>query len=281
MRERIPLFIAIIFGAIAVFLIYQYLQSQKRSFTPVSIVRAAIDIGEGDILQPRHLKTDTIDREFVVPGMLYESDKDTLLGKKVNAAIRADQPIFTNQIVVEAIVVPDLPPQIEKNMRAITIPVNELASVSQLVKPGDHVDVLVNYEIPYIRETEVEVPNTGRFKVGQKETEPATIYLLQDVLVLAVGRTILTDEKYADPGNRGYRGVTLHVSPAEARALAFANKNASEGYSLSLRNPEDGGILDDYQVASYKTVLDIAKLQELLDNRKQFRAVLYEGGTER
>ena len=173
---------------------------------------------------------------------------------------------------------PDVTELIDVNRRAISIPLSGISAVSQLVKPGDHVDVLINYEIPYIRETEVEVPNTGRFTVGQKETEPATIYLLQNVQVLAVGRNIMTERKYSDPSNRGYKAVTISVTAREARALAFANKNSKEGYTLTLRNRTDPGILDDYQVASYKTVLDLAKLTELLERRQIFRAAIYKGG---
>jgi len=280
MKDKIPLIVAVVFAGVALFGIYQYLQGQKVKTETVKVVVAKRTIKADDVLQEDQLGLADIAASAYVTGMYYARDRTLLLGQRVNTSIATGAPIFAANIIAEEAFVPDLTPKITIGTRAISIPVREISSVCQLVKPGDRIDVLINYEIPYIRETEVEVPNTGRFKVGQKETEPATIFLLQDVVVMAVDRTIITDERYADPGERGYRGVTLRVTPKEARALAFANKVSEDGYTLLLRNPEDDSILEDYKVASYKTVLDEANLSELLNVRRNFRAVMYEKGQE-
>ena len=283
MREKIPLIFALLFAVAALFGIYQYLQSQKVVVSNRPIVAAKTDIVAGRKIERGDLQAIEIPKDQFVQGM-YPGDEaglQMLVNLEAATDIMKGKAIFDSQIKIQGLKVPDITQKIDLEFRAISIPVDQTGSVSQLVKPGDRVDVLVNYEIPYIRETEVEVPNTGKFKVGQKETEPATIFLLQNVRVLAVDRAVEQDEGYSDPGDRGYRAVTIQVSPAEARMLAFANKNAKDGYTLILRNPRDTGVLEDYEVASYKTVLEMASLKELLEIRRDQQARIIEGGVDK
>ncbi|MBN1517336.1 Flp pilus assembly protein CpaB [Candidatus Sumerlaeota bacterium] len=280
MKDKIPLIIAIVFGLIAAAMIMSYLQSHKaKPPQTVSVMTARVSISQGELLEERHVEWTKIDQNsYIRESMITQSERSGYMKRNIRRDIAKGDLILKGDLYFEETFVPDITPLIQKGMRAISIPINATSAVSFLVKPGDLVDVLINYEIPYIRETEVEVPNTGKFKVGQKETEPATLYLLQNVQVLSVDRVILSDQRYKDETNQGYRAVTIAVTPQEARMLAFANKNTDDGYTLVLRNREDDGILEDLEVASYKSVLEEAKLKELLETRRDFRAFEMKGG---
>jgi pilus assembly protein CpaB len=106
-------------------------------------------------------------------------------------------------------------------MRAISISVSAAASVSQMVRPADHVDVLGTFSLP-----SKEQPGV---------TELVTMTILQDVLVLATGQE--TANTYRG-GNQSYALVTLQVTPHEAEVLTFAEQMRGR-LTLSLRNPED------------------------------------------
>ena len=112
---------------------------------------------------------------------------------------------------------------IKKTMRAVSINCSGAASVSSMVKPNDHVDVIGTFDFE-------------RGGAGKKNFVTCTI--LQNVLVLATGaQTAKTRAK--DLGlSSGYSTVTLEVTPREAEMLAFPEQMKGR-LVLSLRNRND------------------------------------------
>ncbi|WP_428911922.1 Flp pilus assembly protein CpaB [Niallia sp. Krafla_26] len=111
--------------------------------------------------------------------------------------------------------------------RAMTIPVNEVQSVSGFVQPGSFVDVVVVQPIPIQENTNAQI-------------------LIENVKVLAVGKTVLekevteetqetqeTQENTQEP----YQMVTLEVSPTDGANLALAKERGT--VTLMLRGSED------------------------------------------
>jgi pilus assembly protein CpaB len=106
-------------------------------------------------------------------------------------------------------------------MRAMSISVSGAASVSNMVRPSDRVDVLGTFTLPS--------------KTMAGETELVTLTILQNVVVLATGQE--TTESFSG-GGANYSTVTLEVTPSEAEVLTFAEQMRGR-LTLTLRSPTD------------------------------------------
>lgn len=102
---------------------------------------------------------------------------------------------------------------IEPGNRAITIPVDEIQSVSGFVRPGSYVDIISALSNPVMSQI-----------------------LLQNVRVLAVGKT-LEDTETETETQEPYTLVTLELNPNDATKLTLARQNGF--ITLMLRGEDD------------------------------------------
>jgi len=108
-----------------------------------------------------------------------------------------------------------LPSMIPPGMRAVSVRVNDVVSVAGFVQPGSRVDVLA----------------TGIHGPGENQTTT----VLENVAVIAVGRSLLDRLGSGDAPNAGV--ITLLVSPDDAQKLTLASQEGR--IQLALRNPLD------------------------------------------
>ncbi len=106
---------------------------------------------------------------------------------------------------------------LQKEMRAVTIRVNDVNGVAGFVLPGDRVDVLLTRD-----------ENVGGS--GRNSASLITDILLQNQKVLGIDQKANDDED--EP--KVARAVTLEVTPIDAQKLALASQVGS--LSLALRN---------------------------------------------
>lgn len=104
-----------------------------------------------------------------------------------------------------------LPP----GMRAVTIKVNEVRGVGGFIQPKDRVDILM----------------TEKSSVSGKAAARRTSVLLQDILVMAIGQNVSTQDYKPTVAN----SVTVAVDLRDAQKLALAITVGQ--LSLALRNP--------------------------------------------
>ena len=91
---------------------------------------------------------------------------------------------------------------VPRDMRAVTVPVDEVVGVAGFVKPGDKVDIIVTAS-------------------GVGETGDAAFTVLEDIEVLAVAQE--TEDKSQGKAKVS-TSVTMAVSPSDAESLALAEK---------------------------------------------------------
>ncbi|NCC75299.1 MAG: Flp pilus assembly protein CpaB [Clostridia bacterium] len=101
---------------------------------------------------------------------------------------------------------------LEPGQRAITLPVDELTGVAGNISQGDYVDLLVNM-----------------LKAEYNEDNEVSSFVVQDILVLAVGKKKLATTEATD---QGYASVTLSVTPEDAVVINYA---ARSGIRMILR----------------------------------------------
>ncbi len=178
----------------------------------VQVVVAVEEIEAGVKLRPEYLKMTDWPKASLPHGA--ERSVDKLLERVTHTKIAA------NELVLERMLLPigatgNLAAVIAPGMRAVTIPVNEVAGVAGFVFPGNYVDVLLN----------------AKDDSGQSTSR----IVLERVLVLAADQ-----ERSIKDESRGrvVKAVTLQVTPSEAERIDLAR---SVGHlSLALRSQEDG-----------------------------------------
>ena len=233
MKQKSILIIAILAGLIAFWLTGRYLRHEQERMLGeakrILVIVANHELPAGSILKNTDLAKAAVFQSSVGSrAILPESVRD-IVGKKLLFNISRGDPIQWSDIDVPTQGTAGLAEMIDPTMRAISIPVDAIASVSGMVKPNDHVDILGTFTFPSATVT------------GGMET--ITLTVLQDVTVLATGQALAN--QLPVPGTRGmkraprsYSAITFEVTPREAELLVFA-QTVRGRLTLALRNPAD------------------------------------------
>lgn len=102
--------------------------------------------------------------------------------------------------------------------RAVTVPVDEISSVSGMVEPNDRIDIVVSIN---------------------RDNRNYTFTLLQGVTVLATGSQISPGEKQSDGRPRTFTTITLDTTPDDAKRIIAAREIGR--VTALLRAPNDTG----------------------------------------
>ena len=184
----------------------------KSDSTQKDVVVATHPLTVGVMIKPADVKMIKISADAFPKGGF--SKVEEVLDRPVVSNILIDEPISDGRLAAKGSGL-GLAPTIPVGMRAVTVRVNDVASVAGFVLPGMRVDVLV----------------TGRPPQG---TGDMTTTALQNIQVLSAGTTI-------QPDARGQAinaaSVTLLVTPEQAETLTLAGNDGR--IQLVLRNSSD------------------------------------------
>jgi pilus assembly protein CpaB len=228
------LILAIFLGLAAAAVVFLYLNQQSaanvttRSTRPVVV--AATDQPFGTKLERNMLKVVNYPKDSV-PANAYSS-LDSVVGQTTKIFLASKEPVLSTKL---STIGGGLSMMVRPNMRASSVTVNLVSSVSGFVVPGDKVDVLVT------------IDQTSQQQIATTKT------ILQNIEVLAAGvKTEQRDQE--NKPNTDLQTITLLVDPPAAERMALAMHEGK--IHLTLRNPEDA---DTTKVASLDT-------RELLGN---------------
>ena len=188
----------------------------------VAILAAAHDMAAGTRLVAGDLKTVRVPERDVPKSAVL--DRKQALDHPLLFPLTTNDPITAAKIA-SATGAEGLPAIIEIGKRAISVQITDASGVAGLIQPRAHVDVLFTR------------PGTA--------AEAVTTTILEDVVVLAIGRTTETASAStttaANTAQAAARppaqSATLLVTPEQMRKLELA-KNQGR-ISLALRNPLD------------------------------------------
>jgi pilus assembly protein CpaB len=220
--------VLLIFGAawVSAALLTWFLYSSSKAprvEKTVAIVAAARDMPAGTRLRKDDLKTVRVpERDAPRTALL---DERQALDRPLLFPMAANEPITAGKIA-SATGAEGLPSAIEIGKRAISVPITDSSGVSGLIQPRAHVDVL--------------------FTRPGSPAEAVTTTILEDVVVLAIGRTTegtSSSTTAAAAAPAAPRPPALLVTPEQTRKLELA-KNEGK-ISLALRNPLDHTFADD------------------------------------
>jgi pilus assembly protein CpaB len=160
------------------------------------------------------------------------ADMNKLLGTVVRFPVTAGQPLTQGSLVSPG----DrgfLAAALGPGMRAVTIPVSQKTGVGGFVFPGDHVDLVLTQTVK---------------GDGTNETLKASETILSNIRVLATDTMTETETVEGKTVVRGFRTVTLEVTPRIAEKIAVAQTIGT--LSLSLRSLADNQTQLEQAIAS-------------------------------
>jgi pilus assembly protein CpaB len=240
-NETRNLWLSIIAGVFASFLLYSYSQEKKAEYdkkfgATKTIVVAKVDIREMETIYETMLDTMSVPAEYVDPSAII--NKDEVVGKVAAIPIQKKQQIAKNLLLVPGVDT-GISNQVALNKRAVSIPVDEVRGIAKLIRPGDRVDIVVALD-------------TGKGVTQRRET---TI-LMQDVEILATGVSIVNNlprvieldssGKNATQtlltGDTKYSTITVEASPKEAQDLIHILSTSPGNIYFTLRNPNDKAV---------------------------------------
>ncbi len=185
----------------------------------VAITAAARDMPAGTRLRQADLKSVRVPEKDVPKAAIL--DQKLAIDRPLLFPVGANEAIISNK-VASAAGAEGLPALIEVGKRAVSVPITDASGVAGLIQPRAHVDVL--------------------FTKPGSVAEAVTTTILEDVVVLAMGRTTEVANTSATTAisttpRPTTQAATLLVTPEQARKLELA-KNQGK-ISLALRNPLD------------------------------------------
>lgn len=221
-RQRILL----IFGAafVSALLLSWFLYAKTtapKTEKLVRVVAAVRDLPAGTRLKKGDLKMVSL-AEKDLPGAAVNDEK-LILERSLLYPVNRNEALTTTKLA-SLTGADGIPSTIAPGKRAVSVQITDATGVAGLLQPRAHVDVLFTR------------PGTM--------TEAVTTTILQDIVVLSVGRVTeaggVVDTKLPRPQSQA---VTLLVTPEEAGKLELARNQGK--ISLALRNPLDNSRMEE------------------------------------
>ena len=237
MKRQIVLVASLVAGLLAAILTRVYvshkeseigreLAALKERYGTIDVLFFRRDVPAGTVLKKSDLLAGFVPRTGLRAQAVPAESYMELIGRKTTVYHKAQDVVFWSDIEGGDTSRDGLSASVKRQMRAISINVNGASSVSGMIRPNDHVDVIGTFNFP---------DDDGKIKKG----DPVTCTILQNVLVLATGRqTAKTHVADLGGGGANYATVTIEVTPREAEMLAFAEQIRGR-LMLTLRNGND------------------------------------------
>lgn len=217
-RTWILLLIALSVGGLAAMAARSYLTHQMQAIEAtakgktVTVIVAKHDVPKGAVLSADNMAVRPIPVEYAQSTALTPDDFERVDGQRLGYPVKSGEMILWG--LMETQRAPTFSAHVAAGRRAMTVPVDEINSISGMLEPGDAIDLLATID-----------------RNGKRTTFP----VMQDVTVMATGQRSQDDAKSGTA--RQYSTVTIDTSPDQARLL-IAAREAGKLTAL-LRNPQD------------------------------------------
>jgi len=213
---------------------------QASTPTTADVLVANVDIPLGTTITADMVSKQTVSVQAVLAGGFH--DPSQIIGQPTTSAIAAGAQITASDFTQNANPHPDP----GKGNRAFAITVNELTGVGNLVRTGDHVDVLISQNVTVVQKnpdgTVATVPGVGNALTVKMPL------LLENIQVISVIDSAATAPAAAAQGQQpaastapvltgGTKLLILSVTPAQAEVLLFARTSGT--IDVVYRNSDD------------------------------------------
>ena len=246
-KQKLILIGGLVLGVVAVFMVKMTIDQQKLAAqeqakktiakmqaNQTSVLVAKQDIPKGSTIEANMLDASIVPNKFIQPRAATSLDR--ISGMISIAPISKGEQISLSKLSsTQKLSGGNLAAATPAGKRAISIPVDNVTSVSGMVRPGDYVDVIATLQVP------VQDPE------GQMSKQMAVVPLFQNVLILAVGQNTgfaSSEEEGRYAGKKetssGPALITLALGPQEVNLIAFVQEQGK--MRLTLRSPADAKV---------------------------------------
>ena len=214
-RIVLALGLAAAMGTLAVVSTRSYIASQlalesqrlRPSVELVDVLVAKVELNAGQSVSERTVAIRKYPSEFVPARVLTPDRFASLNGRKIKESLNAGEPL--TEASFDQVPTSAFSGQLRAGVRALTIAVDEINSLSGLLQPGDRIDLQLSVRPPVAQ--------------GQSPGAEITAPLMQDVVILATGRQ--SRASIEDAPTRGFSTITIEVTPEQAQRLIVAQRN--------------------------------------------------------
>jgi pilus assembly protein CpaB len=235
--------VAGVVGLVAAFSVQRYIQQRVDAVRPapadtptVGVVVAADTLTPGTPVTSRNVAVRQVPREWAHSNAIFPHQFAGAESRKLLTNASKGEPILWAQ--VEGIRSASFSSTLQTGRRAVTVPVDEVSSISGMLEPGDAIDLVVSLR------------HGGKVKL---------LPVMQDVKVLATGTQVQgTAGSQGGHGKQGdtYTTVTLDATPEDARRIMAAREIGK--VTALLRAPGDT-VRTDMRIEVAHALLGIAK----------------------
>lgn len=197
---------------------YQFLSRQveqieaRAKSETVPVVVAKHDLPKGSLLTSATVAVRNIPRDFSHSVAVSPEQFGQLEGQALAFPVKAGEMVIWG--LIEGKKTPSFSARVENGRRALTVPVDEINSISGMLEPGDMIDLIVTVD---------------------HKSEKITMPLMQSIQVMATGQRSVDDPKSGE--RRSYSTVTLDTTPGQAQNIIVAREAGK--LTALLRNPQD------------------------------------------
>lgn len=226
-KVRLLALLAALATAVLLFLFFNSL-GQTAELPKTGVYVAAERIPANVPIVETMLAVTQLPDEAVLPDAI--KDLNNIIGKVARSEIMVGEQILGAKLVApgQAQSASTLDYTIEPGMRAITIAVDSVAGLAYMLAPGNHVDILAQYQV------ELEIN-------GETKSQQVATLLVENIPILAVDYVMAEGGKTGQ-AEKTYTTLTLQVTPAQALDLSFSEYVG--GLRAILRSPLDEGTND-------------------------------------
>lgn len=209
---------AIFIGLIAALIAYSYLSRQLADIQArgkgetVPVVVAKRDLNKGTRLTSETVAIRNVPRDFAHSVAVTPEQFESLNGQALAFPVKGGEMVIWG--LVEGKKTPTFSARVATGRRAMTVPVDEINSISGMLEPGDLVDLIVTIN---------------------RDSKKITLPLMQGVQVMATGQRSVDDPKSGE--KRSYSTVTLDTTAEQAQHIILAREAGK--LTALLRNPND------------------------------------------
>ena len=168
--------LAVSCGLVAMILIKLYLNAElkrlKEVYKTVPVIAAAQDMPAGTVVKREFIGKIMQPKMSVNNRNVTPDQVDMIIGRKLQNTIFKNGPILWSD--TEEHLGGSFAGMVHESERAVSIPVDITSSVTGLVEPNDHVDILGTFVFPSLK--------------GDPQLDTVTLTILQNVTVLATGK---------------------------------------------------------------------------------------------
>jgi pilus assembly protein CpaB len=228
-RKRWVLLAATVFGGLGAWGANYYLTQtietmRQQEAETVPVIVAKSELPEGAVISPETVSIREVPAEWAQSGALKPQE----FAGVERGTLRT--PLGEGEMLMWPMI--DKPGEqsvaslVADGRRAVTVPVDEISSLSGMLQPNDRIDLIVTLDT---------------------DDQSVSFPLLQQVRVIATG-TRLQRSGDEDTEAAGYSTITLDASPQEARRI-IAARDAGR-LTAMLRNPGDRRPLAEYRLSA-------------------------------